>query len=90
MLGATDTKVGYVTADGQAVTTKGPNQDAIPLGAPELAVARGESNYSCRTITSQRRRLPGRDRPDAHRGHRPGRGPVARRQRVHARHARRW
>ena len=53
MLGATDTKVGYVTADGQVVTTKGPNQDAIPLGAPELAVARGSSDYSCRTISSQ-------------------------------------
>ena len=53
MLGATDTKVGYVTADGQTVTTKGPNQDAIPLGAPELAVARGSSDYSCRTISSQ-------------------------------------
>ena len=53
MLGATDTKVGYVTADGQTVTTKGPNQDSIPLGAPELAVARGSSDYSCRTISSQ-------------------------------------
>ncbi|QWZ07867.1 HAMP domain-containing histidine kinase [Nocardioides panacis] len=53
MLGATDTKVGYVTADGRIVTTKGPNQDTIQLGAPELAVARGTSDYSCRTISSQ-------------------------------------
>ena len=53
MLGATDTKVGYITADGRTATTRGPNKDSITLGDPELAVARGESTYSCRTITSK-------------------------------------
>jgi two-component system, OmpR family, sensor histidine kinase MprB len=53
MLGATDTKVGYVTADGRTATTRGPNKDVITLGAPELAVARGASDYSCRTISSK-------------------------------------
>jgi two-component system sensor histidine kinase MprB len=50
MLGATDTVVGYITADGQPGTTSGPRTGRIPLGAPELAVARGTSSYSCRTI----------------------------------------
>jgi two-component system sensor histidine kinase MprB len=53
MKGATDTKVGYIFANGRAVTTEGPNRDRIKLGAPELAVARGQSQYSCRTIASQ-------------------------------------
>ena len=53
MLGATDTKVGYITADGQTATTRGPNKDTIALGAPELAVARGTSDYSCRTIATE-------------------------------------
>ena len=53
MLGATDTKVGYITADGQTATTRGPNKDTITLGAPELAVARGNLDYSCRTISSK-------------------------------------
>ncbi len=52
MQGATDTKVGYVFANGRAVTTGGPNKDSIKLGAPELAVARGTSPWSCRTISS--------------------------------------
>ena len=34
------------------MTTAGPNKDTIPLGAPELAVARGTSAYSCRTVTA--------------------------------------
>ena len=52
MLGATDTKVGYITADGQTWTTRGPNKDTIKLGTPELAVARGTSDYACRTIST--------------------------------------
>jgi two-component system sensor histidine kinase MprB len=55
MLGATDTRVGYITAAGRIATTSGPTKDAIELGGPELAVARGDSKYSCRTIESKRR-----------------------------------
>ena len=51
--GATDTKFGYIFANGRTVTTKGPDQDDIVLGAPELAVARGTSSYSCRTIATR-------------------------------------
>jgi two-component system sensor histidine kinase MprB len=50
--GATDTKFGYVFADGQHVMTRGPNKDTITFGAPEYAVARGASDYSCRTVWS--------------------------------------
>ena len=32
MLGATDTRVGYITASGDIATTKGPTKDAIKLG----------------------------------------------------------
>ena len=53
MLGAADVKVGYITSDRQIVTTRGPDKDAITLGAPELAVARGTSDYSCRTVPSR-------------------------------------
>jgi two-component system, OmpR family, sensor histidine kinase MprB len=49
---ATDTKVGYIFADGQTVTTGGGSKDKIGLGAPEVAVARGESSSSCRTIAT--------------------------------------
>jgi two-component system sensor histidine kinase MprB len=52
MLGASDTKVGYIYASGRTVTTRGPNKDTITLGRPELAVAQGESTYSCRTVRS--------------------------------------
>ncbi len=52
MLGATDTMVGFMNAEGRTKTTKGPNKDSILLGAPELAVARGASDYSCRTVTA--------------------------------------
>jgi two-component system, OmpR family, sensor histidine kinase MprB len=50
--GATDTQFGYVFANGQHLMTEGPNKDVISLGAPEYAVARGTSRYSCRTIVS--------------------------------------
>ena len=50
--GATDTKFGYVFADGQHVMTQGPNKDDIRFGPPEYAVARGTSDYSCRTVWS--------------------------------------
>jgi two-component system sensor histidine kinase MprB len=48
MLGATDTQVGYITASGDIATTR--PRDGVKLGLPELAVARGSSNYSCRTV----------------------------------------
>lgn len=50
MQGAIDSKIGYLFASGRAVTTGGPNNDKIVLGRPELAVARGDSRWSCRTI----------------------------------------
>ena len=50
MLGATDTRVGYITAGGDIATTRGPTKDGIKLGTAELAVARGTSDYSCRTV----------------------------------------
>ncbi len=51
--GAIDSKIGYVFADGRTVTTGGPNDDRIVLGRSELAVARGSSTWSCRTITAK-------------------------------------
>ncbi len=50
--GATDTKFGYVFADGEHVMTQGPHNDTLPFGEPEYAVARGTSDYSCRTVWS--------------------------------------
>ena len=50
MFGATDTVVGYITPTGQPVTAAGPRTERIPLGAPEIAVAKGTSSYSCRTV----------------------------------------
>ena len=46
--GATDSRIGYVLADGTTYIT----QKETRFGAPEIAVARGESKYSCRTITT--------------------------------------
>jgi two-component system sensor histidine kinase MprB len=48
MQSAIDSKVGYLFANGRSVTTGGTHD--VRLGAPELAVARGSSRYSCRTI----------------------------------------
>ena len=50
--GATDTKVGYLAADGRQALTPGPYPGKLPLGAPELAVARGADGYSCRTVSA--------------------------------------
>ena len=50
MQGAIDSKFGYVFSDGASVIVGG-QQDNIRLGAAELAVARGDSRYSCRTVT---------------------------------------
>ncbi|MEP7090923.1 MAG: HAMP domain-containing sensor histidine kinase, partial [Nocardioidaceae bacterium] len=52
MQGATDTKFGYLFSNGRAVTTRGPNTSRIVLGSQELAVARGTTRYSCRTIAT--------------------------------------
>ena len=52
MQGATDTLVGYIDSDGNTRTTTAPHQDPIPLAGPELAVAKGTSAWSCRTITA--------------------------------------
>jgi two-component system sensor histidine kinase MprB len=50
--GAIDSMIGYLFESGRAVTTGAPNDDNIRLGRPELAVARGNSKWSCRTIAS--------------------------------------
>ena len=44
--------MGYIDADGNTRTTTAPHQDPIPLAGPELAVAKGTSAWSCRTITA--------------------------------------
>ncbi len=46
--GASDSRVGYVLADGTTYIT----QKRTTFGAPELAVARGDSRYSCRTLST--------------------------------------
>jgi two-component system sensor histidine kinase MprB len=46
--GATDSRIGYVLADGTTYVT----QKKTTFGAPEIAVARGQSNYSCRTLAT--------------------------------------
>jgi two-component system sensor histidine kinase MprB len=48
--GATDSSIGYAFANGRALMTKGPDGATVTPGAPELAVARGTSKYSCRTV----------------------------------------
>jgi two-component system sensor histidine kinase MprB len=44
---ATDTVVGYLSADGSTSTT---SNDLKRFGSPELAVAQGASTWSCRTV----------------------------------------
>jgi two-component system, OmpR family, sensor histidine kinase MprB len=54
MVGAADVKVGFITADNRVVTTdQGPDDEAITLGAPELAVARRQRDVSIRTIGTE-------------------------------------
>jgi two-component system sensor histidine kinase MprB len=55
MVGAADVKIGFITANKQIVTAEQPDdarQLADRLGRPELAVARGYDNYSCRTVST--------------------------------------
>jgi two-component system sensor histidine kinase MprB len=67
MVGAADVKVGFITADNHVVTTdQGPGDEAITLGGPELAVARGQRPFSIRTIDTKAGRfrvaaVPGND-----------------------------
>ena len=46
--GASDSRIGYVLADGTSYTT----QERTTFGAPEFAVARGQDSYSCRTLAT--------------------------------------
>ena len=68
MVGAADVKVGFITSDNRVVTTdQGPDEEAITLGAPELAVARGQRQFSIRTIDTRAGQfrvaaVPGNDR----------------------------
>ncbi|HSE08493.1 MAG TPA: HAMP domain-containing sensor histidine kinase [Nocardioidaceae bacterium] len=49
-LGAADVRIGFITAEGRASTVdRGPT---VSLGQPEIAVARGESDSSLRTVTT--------------------------------------
>jgi two-component system sensor histidine kinase MprB len=52
MQGATDTRFGYMWANGESVLTQGRGQQKMSPGAPEVAVARGFADYSCRTIST--------------------------------------
>ena len=87
MARATDTKVGYLLADGNCRLT-GTQCADFPLGAPELAVARGAAGYSCRTITFQGVDYRVATVPDGAPGHRPGHRPVAGAEPAHPRHPR--
>jgi two-component system sensor histidine kinase MprB len=55
MVGAADVKVGFITSDGRVETTPEPGatQEQVRLGVPELRVARGEQEWSCRTIATE-------------------------------------
>lgn len=54
MVGAADVKIGFITADGEVKTTdQGPTENRVSLGRPELEVAQGSRDYSCRTIGTQ-------------------------------------
>jgi two-component system sensor histidine kinase MprB len=50
VLGAGDIRIGFVSADGTVSSTRGPSR--LQLGKPELAVARGTSERSIRTLTA--------------------------------------
>ena len=50
MVRATDTKFGYIQSDGTGAVIGGSKKDVGLFGAPELAVARGTSGWSCRTV----------------------------------------
>jgi two-component system, OmpR family, sensor histidine kinase MprB len=53
VFGAADVKIGFMTSQGEAIGTEnGPQDETITLGAPEVAVARGDRGYSCRTIAT--------------------------------------
>ncbi len=52
LIGASDAEFGYVFADGRQAVTTGHDKGRLRLSAPEYAVARGQSSYSCRTIVS--------------------------------------
>ncbi len=52
VMGATETRFGYITSDGLVVTTKAPEEGSFEPGRPEVAVARGESDWSSRTVRS--------------------------------------
>ncbi len=86
--GATDTKVGYMLADGTAYLTPGPDSAGFPLGRPELAVARGSDAYSCRTISAGGVDYRVATVPTIREGVALVVGPVAGAQPAHAGHAR--
>jgi two-component system, OmpR family, sensor histidine kinase MprB len=55
MQAATDTAFGYVGDEGASAVTPGPGGDTLRFGPPEVAVARGERRFSCRTIVTAAR-----------------------------------
>ncbi|HEX6249233.1 MAG TPA: HAMP domain-containing sensor histidine kinase [Nocardioidaceae bacterium] len=48
MLGAADVRIGFIESDGDVITVD--RGDSIPLERQELAVARGQTGYSARTV----------------------------------------
>ncbi|MGA9747232.1 MAG: HAMP domain-containing sensor histidine kinase, partial [Nocardioides sp.] len=52
VVGAADVRIGTVSASGDINGTRADSGEPITLGGPEIAVARGERNYTCRTITT--------------------------------------
>ncbi len=52
VVGAADIRIGTITATGHVYGTRSPGGATIELGAPELAVARGQKTWTCRTIST--------------------------------------
>jgi two-component system sensor histidine kinase MprB len=53
LAGASDAEFGYVFANGQQAVTPRAGHPSLRLGSPEVAVARGRSTYSCRTLVTR-------------------------------------
>ena len=52
VVGAADIRIGTITATGDVYGTRSIEGATIQLGAPELAVARGQEDWTCRTIST--------------------------------------
>ena len=52
MVGAADVRIGFITASGRIEATREEHGASIPLGRPEIQVARGAVEHSSRTIST--------------------------------------